>query len=165
MSLTIRRIQPGEGDLYKVARLESLKESPSAFATTYDSALQRDVQSWTAQADQSATGPNRCTCLALVDKHPIGLGAIYRDQTNARNGELIQMWVSPTNRGKRIGINILDFLMDWAQKNAFQSIYATVLAGNDKALQFYLTYGFAHHQNTYENKTLVSTTLRKEVGS
>lgn len=138
---TIRRLFLGEAATYRRIRLEALKESPAAFATTYDSALSRDEASWVAQADSSAQGDDRAIFLAW-DDHPIGLAALYRDAENRSTGDLLQMWIAPSHRGGSAASDLLDHLLQWASMRAFTSIRAEVTSGNTRALRFYEKYGF-----------------------
>ena len=77
--ITIRRLNAGEGMLYREARLASLKESPEACSSNYAAAISRSEQSWHEQADSSATGTDRATFIAMGDT-PVGLAALYRDE-------------------------------------------------------------------------------------
>lgn len=138
---TIRRLRPGESAIYRSLRLEALKESPEAFATTYDSALIRDEESWIAQADASAQGDDRATFL-VWDAAPVGLAAIYRDAARPSVGELLQMWIAPSHRGGSTAANLLDHLFRWASARSFESIRAEITPGNLRALRFYEKYGF-----------------------
>ena len=63
--IEIRRIRLGEGDLFKQMRLTSLRESPHAFSSTYESALNRTAESWSEQADSTAQGSDRSTFIAF----------------------------------------------------------------------------------------------------
>jgi hypothetical protein len=74
--ISVRRIQIGEGDLFKRIRLASLRESPSAFASTYESALNRSSESWSEQADSTAQGSDRSTFIAFSGDSPIGIAAL-----------------------------------------------------------------------------------------
>lgn len=141
MKYTIRRLNIGEADLYRHVRLESLKESPEAFAASYEAALSRDHDSWSVQADASASGRDRATFIVLGNQ-PIGLAALYRDQCFPDEGELIQVWVSPANRGSRIATDLMDAIFDWASCHEFGSIRAEVTHHNLRALRFYEKYGF-----------------------
>jgi len=141
MKYTVRRLQEGEAGLYRSVRLESLRESPEAFATTYESALQRDDGSWRAQAEASASGMDRATFVVLADR-PIGLGAIYRDPDRPKEGELIQVWVSPEGRGGEVAADLMNALMRWAASNDFETIRAEVTPNNPRALRFYEKHGF-----------------------
>ncbi len=138
---TIRRLNVGEASLYRQIRLEALKESPAAFTTTYESALNRDHDSWVAQADGSAQGGDRATFLVLADR-PIGLAGLYRDPDHPFRGELIQMWVSAECRGSLVAAELLNYIFEWASCNNFRSVRAQVTAGNSRAFRFYEKYGF-----------------------
>ena len=137
----IRRLSPGEGDLYRRVRLESLKESPEAFASTYEAAINRTEESWSSQADASATGRDRATFVILTDE-PIGLAALYRDETKPEEGELLQVWLSPVHRGGPLAAELMDTVFHWASSNGFETIRAEVTPANGRALRFYEKYGF-----------------------
>ncbi len=137
----IRRLNPGEAALYRSLRLEALKESPAAFATTYESAVARDDDSWIQQADGSAQGPDRATFVVIAGR-PAGLAAIYRDAGDTAVGELIQMWIAPEHRGGPLASELLGALLDWAALQGFERIRAEVTPGNQRALRFYQKCGF-----------------------
>lgn len=141
MNYTVRRLNTGEAGLYRAARLESLRESPEAFATSYESALLRDDDSWRAQADASASGSDRATFVVLADR-PIGLGAIYRDPDQPQEGDLMQVWVSPESRGGQVAADLMNALFGWAASNGFKTIRAEVPPNNLRALRFYEKQGF-----------------------
>lgn len=139
--LTIRRLQPGEAALYREVRLAALRESPEAFATQHEEAAARSEESWRAQADGSATGPDRATFVAL-DDGPVGLAALYREEAAPETGELIQVWVAPGSRGGEVAAGLIGAICEWAAANGFSQIRAEVMAGNARALGFYRKCGF-----------------------
>lgn len=137
----IRRLRKGEAALYRSIRLESLKESPAAFASTYESALIRDDESWAAQADAASEGHDRAIFMAFADR-PVGLAGLYRIGDSPSVGELIQMWIAPDYRGGSLAAALLDHLFEWASRHQFRSVQAEVAEGNPRALHFYEKYGF-----------------------
>lgn len=141
MKHAIRRLKIGEGDLYRRIRLESLRESPEAFGSTYEVAASRSEESWSLQADGSATGRDRATFIVLADQ-PIGLAALYRDDEIPSEGEMIQVWISPDHRGGRLAIELMDVVFQWAVSNGFETIRAEVTPPNARARRFYEKYGF-----------------------
>lgn len=145
MKPVIRRLNPGEADLYRTVRLESLKESPEAFASTYESALERSGESWRQQADASATGNDRATFIVLADR-PVGVATLYRNPEKFEEGEMIQVWVSPEHRGGEVAGDLLRTLFSWAVANDFQTIVAEITPNNTRALRFYEKHGFAQIQ-------------------
>jgi len=123
-------------------RLTALRESPFAFASTYEAALRRSPESWRDQADSTAQGSDRSTFIAFSDDSPIGIAALYRTEEENDVGELLQMWVSPEYRGKGIARDLIDAVFQWASANGFRTVAATIAKGNVRALRFYQKYGF-----------------------
>lgn len=137
----IRRLKPGEFDLYRRLRLESLRESPEAFLTSLESARARDEAGWTAQADGAASGPDRAIFILLADG-PAGLAALYRDSVLPAEGELVQVWVAPSFRGRGAAAALMDAVFEWAASNNFMTVRAEIARSNPRALNFYKKYGF-----------------------
>ena len=137
-----RRLNSGEGHLYRAVRLEALRESPEAFSSRYEDAVARSEQSWADQADSSATGSDRATFVTLEDQ-PVGLAALYRDDNTTDVGELIQMWVAPEARGGTVASDLLREVFQWASANSFAFVKAEVMKSNTRALRFYEKFGFS----------------------
>ena len=140
--ITIRRIRVGEARLFSELRLAALQESPSAFLTTYASARQRSPESWSEQANSTAEGRDRATFFAFSDGLAVGIAAIYRDDENAQEGELLQVWVAPEFRGSRVARALLNTALRWSAENGFRRVWARVTPGNARALAFYKKCGF-----------------------
>ena len=140
--ILIRRIRIGEGELFKCMRLTSLRESPSAFESTYESALRRSPGSWSEQADRTASGSERATFIVFSGDSPIGIAASYRIEEGTDVGELLQVWVSPEYRSGMVSTDLLDSVFQWAGENGFRTVIATVREGNERAMRFYTKHGF-----------------------
>lgn len=160
MKPIIRRLNSGEADLYRSVRLESLKESPEAFASSYESALERSEESWRQQADASAKGSDRATFIVLADR-PVGVAALYRNPEKPEEGEMIQVWVSPENRGTNAAAGLMQAIFAWAASNGFQTILAEVTPSNSRALRFYEKHGFVRRD--VEDDALKNHLLSKTV--
>ncbi len=150
----IRRLRKGEATLYKAIRLEALKDAPDAFASTYESALLRSEESWTEQADGTAEGGDRATFIAFGHAEPIGMAALYRDGSDSRSGELLQMWVSPHGRGKGTAADLLNAVFEWASSNEFAEVRAEVTRANRRAIRFYEKYGFQRRSDLDKGNTV-----------
>ena len=154
-----RRLNPGEGHLYRAVRLEALRESPEAFLSRYEDAAARSDQSWADQADSSATGSDRATFVTFEDQ-PVGLAALYRDGNDPDAGELMQMWISPDVRGGPVAADLLLEVFQWAASNRFAFVKAEVMRSNARALRFYEKFGFSL---SAEHPTASSVILTKAV--
>jgi GNAT superfamily N-acetyltransferase len=141
--ISVRRIRAGEGQLFRDLRLAALKESPTAFLSTYESAVERDWESWRAQADSASSGTERCTFIAFADRTPVGIASAYRDSPEAEEGEVLQFWVHPNWRSRGIGRALLEALVQWGAESGVRWLWAGVAAGNDRAVRFYERQGFA----------------------
>ena len=163
--LSVRRLRIGEGLLYKKIRLTSLQDAPFAFTTTYASALSRSPESWSEQADHSAGGPDRATFIAFSGETPVGLAALYRDKEGADTGEVLQVWVSPEQRGKGVAAAIMDALLRWAGENGFHRVRAGINPGNIRAVRFYQKYGFRFVSGHAPNDAETACIMEMDVGS
>jgi RimJ/RimL family protein N-acetyltransferase len=157
----IRRLNPGEGHLYRDVRLRALYESPEAFSSRYEDAVTRTDQSWADQADSSATGPDRATFVTFEDQ-PVGLAALYRDEDGTDVGELIQMWVAPEFRGGSVAADLLQEVFRWAQSHRFSLVKAEVMKSNARALRFYEKFGFSQSPDTPSASSVLLTKAVQE---
>ena len=161
--ISIRRLQLGEGELFKQIRLTALRDSPEAFGSTYEGALQRSPESWREQADSTAAGSDRATFLAFADDTPIGITALYRIEDGSDIGELLQVWVAPEYRGQEVAFTIMEAVFHWAGKNGYQTVIARVAKGNARALRFYRKYGFSIEKRVSFIESGDSIVLVKEI--
>jgi len=164
--ITVRRIKIGEGSLYKRMRLASLSDSPNAFATTFESANSRNLDSWNEQADSTAVGTDRVTLFALFNDEPVGIAAFYRDDQNKDSGEVIQFWVDPAHRGRLVAVKLIEGIFSWARKHDFNLLSIWVNKGNERAIRFYQKYGFELTNETQpfrSDSDLVSCLMKKQI--
>ena len=143
MTVCIRRIRTGEGELFRQLRLRSLRDAPYAFSSRYERALERSETSWAEQADSTAEGSDRATFVAWLEDEPVGIAALYRDPVRGDTGQVLQVWVTPEERGTRLARELLRALLQWAGETGFRTVKATVRKGNARAARFYQRLGFS----------------------
>lgn len=161
---TIRRIKSGETDLFRDIRLRSLRESPEAFVSNYESARERSWESWVEQAGASVSGSECCTVLALSGSIVVGIAALYQqDDGNCKSGEIIQMWVDPEYRDQRLGSQIVEHLLLWARMEGYTEILATIHVENAVVVNFYEKLGFELDQTATEKAPPRDLILRLEL--
>ena len=136
-----RRLNPGEGRLYRAVRMEALRESPGAFLSRYEDAVGRSDESWAEQADGGAAGSDRATFVSLGER-PVGVVSLYRVADEPEVGELLLMWVAPEVRGGRVAGELLMAVLGWAGSHGFALVKAEVMGSNGRALRFYEKFGF-----------------------
>jgi ribosomal protein S18 acetylase RimI-like enzyme len=71
------------------------------------------------------------------------MAALYRYKDKVDVGELLQVWISPEHRGTKVVWSLMDEIFKWAGENNFSRVIAGVTKGNDRAIRFYMNYGFS----------------------
>ena len=164
--ISVRRIRPGEGGLYKRVRLAALADSPDSFATTFESATARSPDSWNEQADAASDGSDRFTLFAFVEAEPAGMAALYRDSNGGDSGEVIQVWVDPAHRGGPVANRLIDGLISLAEDHGYERISAQVNLENERGIRFFKRYGFELTDETEplrEDSHLVSGLMTRQI--
>lgn len=158
--MVIRRLNVGEGVLFKAIRLRALKESPEAFSSSYQCAMERSDASWSEQSDSSAEGNDRFTFIACEGDEVIALAAFYRLGEDSSTGELLQMWAAPSHRGTTLAGDLLSHVCEVASSHGYLKILAEVYLVNQRAVSFYKKLDF-HEEATREGEDATSISMIK----
>jgi RimJ/RimL family protein N-acetyltransferase len=142
MPAEVRRIHSDEGETLKQVRLAALRDSPSAFGSTYNAEVLRADQEWARRAQEGSRAVDRVTFLAVVDDDVVGLVGGNRPDPGATAVELVSMWTSPELRRTGVGRSLVSAVLDWASNLAVVSVDLWVTRGNHQAQQLYRAMGF-----------------------
>jgi ribosomal protein S18 acetylase RimI-like enzyme len=149
----VRRMRAMEGDRLRRVRLAALRESPEAFAPTYDAERQRPQSFWDEWASAASAGDSGATFFALADHTVIGMVGAYRPGGRGV-AEIFAMWASPAVRGAGVGRRLLRAAVSWAEtSDPSAAIGLWVTQGNEAAVRLYSSEGF---EATGQHKTLPS---------
>ena len=121
--------------------MRALKDSPEAFGSTYEKALERDNDSWREQIQSSVTSINRNTQFAFDGDRCIGIAALYREE-KSYTGDILMMWVEPEARGTDVASLLVSNLLTWAGVVGMNEVLLNVTNTNKRAIKFYLKCGF-----------------------
>ena len=127
---------------YKSIRLESLRDSPDSFASTYEREITFTPEHWKARLRISSTIHDAVAVAAVADNHFIGLLSCVIHDANEKRGHLYQMWVSPSYRKKGIGTALVDFVKSWAADKGMEALLLSVTTINAEAISLYQSTGF-----------------------
>lgn len=124
----VRRIAANEWRLYRGLRLPALRESPDAFASTYEVEAARSDDDWTARISAAATSTSAQAFFAF--QHPEPCGLVWCKSSEAEPGvvEVFQMWVDPVSRGFGAGRALLASAIAWAESLEAQRIRLGVVS-------------------------------------
>ncbi|MGJ8655936.1 MAG: GNAT family N-acetyltransferase [Akkermansiaceae bacterium] len=139
--ITVRRAASGDAELFRGIRLRALKDSPEAFGSTYEDAVERDFESWREQIESTVSGVGRNTQFAFDGDECIGIAALYREE-GAEAGDVIMMWVSPEARGTGTAGLLVENLLSWASEVGMRDVLLNVALANKRAIRFYENCGF-----------------------
>ena len=155
MSVEVRRIQPGDGPLFKEVRLAALLDAPYAFARSHDEEYARPEEEWEQFAVDRSTGSEAANWFAFVDGEAAGLVGAYRVAPEPFN--LVSMWTHPDHRAKGVGERLVQTVLDFAGGGVVE---LWVTRGNDPAQRLYERCGF---EVTTEVQALPSDPCKEEV--
>jgi ribosomal protein S18 acetylase RimI-like enzyme len=139
--VTIQQITPFAAESLKTIRLRALKESPTAFGSTYASESQLSDAEWKLRAEKwngdKAMGYFAVDGLALC-----GIVGCFIDEQTPTTAHLVSMWVAPRYRRRGVGRLLLKHVTDWARSRCADRIQLMVTSNNAAAIRFYESMGF-----------------------
>jgi ribosomal protein S18 acetylase RimI-like enzyme len=132
-------------DLYKNSRLESWREEPYAFTTSYEDALTWTDQKWQQKLAEALNPEISLTFLAKNEGGVVGhIHAEFNSQAKRRHVlELKTLYVSPAYRRNGIAQALLQAVLDQLPGYPFiRKIGLSVAATQEQAIRFYHKNGF-----------------------
>lgn len=149
---TVRLLTAEDAAQYRRVRLQALAEHPEAFGS---SAEDFAVQPLESVAERLANQTERFSLFGVfVGDELVGLVGFGRDNglKVRHRGGIYQMYVSPEQRGRGLGWQLLEYAVDYArQLPGLEEINLAVTVGNDPARRLYERFGFAfsHREPRY----------------
>lgn len=130
----VRLVGGNDWQLWAEIRLRALRDSPTAFGSTYDREAGFTEADWRGRL--GGEGP---AVLALHEGSAVGMAAGYSDLPGWLH--VVAMWVDPAWRGQGLGRRLLDAVVVWAGERGLRC-HLDVTLGNDAARRLYERYGF-----------------------
>jgi RimJ/RimL family protein N-acetyltransferase len=141
--MRIHTVQGGDWRAYREIRLAALKESPSAFASTWQEEASFSEARWKERALRSQDGEAGTITVAVDGTGRwVGLAGGYRPGDRGADAELISMWVAPASRGSGIGMELVSAVMTWTDGHQASTVGLWVNAANRPAMSLYERAGF-----------------------
>ncbi|MCG6542768.1 GNAT family N-acetyltransferase [Pseudomonas sp. KSR10] len=138
----IKIITPDEWELYKLARLNSLKESPDYFGSIYDQEAVLSDAEWRSRLDLKFRDVDALPLIAELKGQPVGIAWGFIHKPNLQVAHIYQMWVSPELRGKGIAKSLLLKIKTWALGRGCSLMALGVTTSNEAAVNLYKKFGF-----------------------
>lgn len=127
---------------YKKVRLDSLKDSPSSFGSTYEREAALSDSGWKSRLEPKPGVNISLPLVAEINGNPVGLasGVVWDEDPSVTY--IYQMWVSPEARGTGIARALLERITAWAETRGCESLKLSVTTINDAACRLYKSAGF-----------------------
>ena len=140
--LTIRTINTNDWPQYRNLRLQSLQDSPHAFASTFESESKHSCGDWQNKI-QTALGSGR-NHIFLAEYDGINCGLIWcrLSEVDLNLAEIFQMWVNPDFRNLNIGQGLMKAAINCANQNGANRVQLEVAVTNQPTILFYQKQGF-----------------------
>ena len=152
---------------FKATRLMALKDSPSAFGSTYAKESLLSDADWVGRIDKW-NNDRAGGFLACDGGAAYGLVATLLDKDDASLAHLMSMWVAPSHRRRGIGQLLADEVVTWARSRHARAVRLTVTSNNTSAISFYERLSFVRTGRTepYPNDaSLVELEMVRNIAS
>ncbi len=151
---------------YRSIRLESLRDSPDSFASTYQREASFTDEQWRKRLRVPPDIHSALALAAIENQSFIGLLSCVLTAPETRCAHLYQMWVSPEYRGMGVGRSLVDRAISWAATRATGYIQLSVTTINADAISLYTALGFSptgHTEPLREGSDLISQTMQMKM--
>jgi GNAT superfamily N-acetyltransferase len=120
---------------WRELRLRALRDSPNAFASTYERERGFTEDDWRRRLEDPAT----VSVLAYDGEVAVGMGAAFPDLPGHLH--VVAMWTDPGARGRGVGSAVLRAIERWARPQGLR-LHLDVSTVNPGARRAYERYGF-----------------------
>lgn len=134
---SIRVLGEDEWEAYRGARLRALKESPEAFAATYEDESEFDEDVWRERMNRSSR------LVAEQDSDVVGIVSVRGDEEMFDNAaEVFGLWVPVSLRGSGVAAQLVQAAARLATNRGCGQLIYWVGTENARAVAFASSYGF-----------------------
>jgi len=146
MDIQYRKLKSKDSKLYRDLRLESLKEYPDSFCSSYADQVVKPKLAFETYIEQGHS--EKFIIGAFLEDRLIGICGFYRpdEGRSEHRGEIIQMYVKPDYQGRKIGQTLLQATLDEAfALPDLEHIELGVLTNGKSANRVYERAGFQEY--------------------
>jgi len=136
MSHAVREVGGDDWRTWREIRLRALRDSPSAFGSTYAREEALTERHWRDRVGD----PDGVCVLVEDDGTQVGMGGGFQDLPGFLH--VVAMWVAPAHRGRGVGQAVLHGIDAWARERGLR-LHLDVNTANAGARRSYELFGFA----------------------
>ncbi|MDC3411885.1 GNAT family N-acetyltransferase [Aquibacillus sp. 3ASR75-11] len=140
--MEIRQLNPTDAEEYLSIRLEALKDSPYAFASSYEEEKNQTAEKYKNRFNAPT---NTFTFGAFEDSQLVGVVTLVKEQLYKlrHRANIVAMYIKPEKRGNGIGKALVSSVIEKVKNiDGIEQIYLTVVTTNVPAKKLYSSCGF-----------------------
>jgi ribosomal protein S18 acetylase RimI-like enzyme len=137
-AVSVRRLTPGDKEIFRTVRLAALQDSPDAFGEALAAARESD---WTVRTASGAAFTDRGVFLALAGQQAVGM-VFVRGEAPPAPAFLGGMWVHPLFRRHGVGRALVEHGLTFLRTIGQRRVSLWVASAHSEVLSFYRTLGF-----------------------
>jgi ribosomal protein S18 acetylase RimI-like enzyme len=148
--MLIRRLRPTDAPEYRRLRLLALKESPTAFGSSYSDEIKRPLSHTKSRL---AISSDNWVFGAFHNRQLIGVVRLVRGEgrKERHKASIFSMYVAPRNRRKGVANGLMEVAIRRAKKlKGIRVIQLTVVTANASAMALYEKAGFVEYGREQE---------------
>ncbi len=142
MALRVRRIAFEDAGLLRETRLAALRDSPQAFASSFESESTRPVEEWERRTNDAVVGQDQTIVFGELDGSVVGMVGGFRPDPESGDRQLYGLWVAPEGRGTGLGELLVNAITGWAEEVGARRLILWVTETNKPAIELYERLGF-----------------------
>jgi ribosomal protein S18 acetylase RimI-like enzyme len=139
--VVIESITPRDALVFKDIRLRALRDSPTAFSSTYAKESALPDEEWMKRSVRWSSDGS-AAFLAMDGDIGCGIVGAYEEE-QVQCAQVISMWVDPKFRRAGVGKGLIDAVVEWAQSRTVRELKLMVTSVNPGAIAFYERLGFS----------------------
>ena len=137
----IERVTAENALVFKDVRLRALKESPTAFSSTFAKESQISDEEWIQRAVRWSSD-GAVGFLAHEENRVCGMVFCFESEQDRGQGHIVSMWVDPEFRLAGVGRMLILSVAAWAKDRSMRELKLMVTSVNHGAVAFYEHLGF-----------------------
>ena len=145
-TIEIVTLSPDQWQAYQHLRLEALKTEPKAFASTYETFVQKPESYWQMRLNQAAEGKSSWLLFAqpaTAAGQVVGIIGAYRIEEEPGVAEIVSVYVTGAWRGKGVGRALMTAIIQILnQEGSFHTLRLGVSDSQTAAQHLYRSMGF-----------------------
>lgn len=142
LKISIQSLIPEKITDFKELRLQALRDTPNAFAGTYEIESKFTEEEWKTWVKQLTSSGE--IFLAQKGNQKVGMIFCYVKKEFEKTAGIGSIWVKPNYRGQGIARGLFQSAFDWARKKELNEVRLGNSEGNIAAQKLYQSVGFSY---------------------